>query len=821
MDSSTSLPTASTSTQRPPRPQFQRGRGRGGALRGRGERQRGRGGSSRGNGRQQHGQEHEISSPENGDNGTSKPLLLSPRIQPQQPGEPQQDGETAIDEQEAEVCFICASPVTHQSVAPCNHRTCHICSLRLRVLYKTNACAHCRTESPYVIFTDEPEKRYEDFTTDDFQKSDDTLGIKYEKNDIYEDTVLLLRYNCPEPTCDVACFGWPDLHRHVKTQHQKVMCDLCTRNKKVFTHEHELFTGNSLRKHERYGDDNPGAVDQSGFKGHPECGFCRQRFYGDDELYAHCRDRHERCHICDRQSQPGSRHQQYYLDYNALEIHFSKDHYLCPDKECLEKKFVVFESEMDLKGHQLEAHPNGLTKDARRDARRVDMSGFDYRNSHQQDQRTNRREGRGRGRGRDPNANDNAPLPSSSAQPLRRDQIAYQRQLAIHSAQNVSTRNFGGQLTRNDAVAARLDPSTSAPATVTAPREGSHTSPLPSQSQPSTTPASSLPNISSLDLSSSAPPANTAHLTPAERARLLRHAALTERAANLLGHSEPKLSTFRSRISAYKTGSITAQGLIDAFFALFECPTADLGTLIKELADAFEVPGKADDLRRAWNDWRAINEDYPSLPGSGVAENNMSAAGGKRILKLKSSTAQSSRSAVGRSGSWGSGAGFPALPKGTNTTRSKPAWLPMNPVPSSEARGSAQVKTPVSPAPRRAPAGGGAGGGGGGGGSVTGSGRTVGPGSDAFPALPAAQKPGMNISRPGYAGSPVKREGPGVGMRAWGPGSGFASGAATAPNGSGGDGGGGTGSAAALDGDFEEAGKKGKGKKKQTLIHWG
>lgn len=51
-----------------------------------------------------------------------------------------EDGEDV----EAEVCFICASPVVHQSVAPCNHRTCHICSLRLRALYKTKTCAHCR-----------------------------------------------------------------------------------------------------------------------------------------------------------------------------------------------------------------------------------------------------------------------------------------------------------------------------------------------------------------------------------------------------------------------------------------------------------------------------------------------------------------------------------------------------------------------------------------------------------------------------------------------------------------------------------------------------
>ena len=51
------------------------------------------------------------------------------------------------DDVEAEVCFICASTVVHNSVAPCNHRTCHICALRLRALYKTRACAHCRVSA--------------------------------------------------------------------------------------------------------------------------------------------------------------------------------------------------------------------------------------------------------------------------------------------------------------------------------------------------------------------------------------------------------------------------------------------------------------------------------------------------------------------------------------------------------------------------------------------------------------------------------------------------------------------------------------------------
>ena len=56
----------------------------------------------------------------------------------------QQGGVGPVTGEEVEVCFICASPIEHISIAPCNHQTCHICSLRLRALYKTRACAHCR-----------------------------------------------------------------------------------------------------------------------------------------------------------------------------------------------------------------------------------------------------------------------------------------------------------------------------------------------------------------------------------------------------------------------------------------------------------------------------------------------------------------------------------------------------------------------------------------------------------------------------------------------------------------------------------------------------
>ncbi len=51
------------------------------------------------------------------------------------------------EEGEGEICFICANPIIHRSIAPCNHITCHICALRMRALYKTKDCPHCRVSA--------------------------------------------------------------------------------------------------------------------------------------------------------------------------------------------------------------------------------------------------------------------------------------------------------------------------------------------------------------------------------------------------------------------------------------------------------------------------------------------------------------------------------------------------------------------------------------------------------------------------------------------------------------------------------------------------
>ncbi|KAI1814666.1 hypothetical protein GGS20DRAFT_547320 [Poronia punctata] len=723
-----------------------RGRGRG---RGRGnpnftgqsanprpQRQRGRGGSS------------SASAPST--NEQSRSLAAGPVVDPtpqtQSTRRAADDDDEEVDS-EAEICFICASPVVHQSVTPCNHRTCHICALRMRALYKNRECAHCRTVSPFVVFTDDAAKRYEDFTDRDVTSTDDNIGIRYTNEDIVGDTVLLLRYNCPDTSCDFAGLGWPDLHRHVRGVHEKKMCDLCTRNKKVFTHEHELFSDKELEKHMRHGDDKPGAVDQTGFKGHPSCGFCGSRFYDGDKLYEHCRNKHERCFLCDRQD---PREPHYYRDYNSLEKHFKNDHYPCSDRECLEKKFVVFGSEMDLKAHQLSEHGNSLSKDVRREARVVDLSGFEVRERYQQPRRgggsgrgrDGEQDGRGRGRGRDPNAE---PLPPSSAQPLRRDELALQRQMAIHSSQSVTSRTFGGQLS-----SAAPGPSASTSRAAQAP-------PRQSNASPAAAPAAELEGLRLTD----------PNLSPEERAQLMRHSAVIERASNLLHNDKAKIERFRSLISSFRQEKLTAAALVDALFTLFsDVSSTALGTLVREVADLYEDKTKGERLRKAWNDWRAINEDYPTLPSlSGMRGATTStsgwaaaAAGGPvattaapsqrhttRVLKLKNSTQQSRRSSVEHPAALFSG-GQPSrqtAPAPAATSSAFPSLPSTSGSASRSATGAlwgttTNTRTPNtrSAAPARL---------------AGGSNR-----EDAFPALPAAPKPTTTIF--GYGTGSVRRD---------------------------------------------------------------
>lgn len=365
------------------------------------------------------------------------------------------------------------------------------------------------------------------------------------------------------------------------------------------------------------------------------------------------------------------------------------------------------------------------------------MSGFQYRATHEQELGNSRRDerrregGRGRGRGRDPNAE---PLPASTAQPMSRAELAYQRQIEAQNSRSATGRAFGGQLTATptptEAFAARATASSAEPATVTAAR------PSPGTTNQVTN------NLGNLSLGTQ--PSTLSLSTPQEQARLLRHNAVTERAANMLRNDAAKLQDFRNQISSYRTSNISATQLIEGFFALFDTDSKEMGKLVKELADIFEIATKREALLKAWNDWKAINEDYPSLPGAAIGQalnGGPAAHGGSRVLKLKSSTAQSSRSSANRQASWSTASSsnpFPALPPAPSSRiGAKPGQTPW-------ASSSAASSARPSPLPSRT--------------MSSANVNNKASLADAFPALPAASKPTSTIFSPGYTGMGLRRD---------------------------------------------------------------
>ncbi|ODV63499.1 E3 ubiquitin-protein ligase HEL2 ASCRUDRAFT_67596 [Ascoidea rubescens DSM 1968] len=249
---------------------------------------------------------------------------------------------------ESDICIICANKIECAALSACNHITCHVCTLRQRALYKKKACIVCRTENEFVIFCDELDKDIDDFSNTEPVYKDDTLGINFYSLNAYNKTIELLKHRCPVKDCAKEYNTIYGLNDHTKNDHEKFYCLICAKYKHAFTSELKLYTYNQLRKHKKFGD-------EQGFTGHPTCQFCvKFNFYSEDELNVHLREKHEKCQLCE---QIGITKPQYFLNYNTLYQHFSKDHYVCTVPKCIEDKFIAFSNDIDLKAHIIKDHP--------------------------------------------------------------------------------------------------------------------------------------------------------------------------------------------------------------------------------------------------------------------------------------------------------------------------------------------------------------------------------------------------------------------------------------------------------------------------------
>uniref|UniRef100_V5EZI6 RING-type E3 ubiquitin transferase n=1 Tax=Kalmanozyma brasiliensis (strain GHG001) TaxID=1365824 RepID=V5EZI6_KALBG len=503
------------------------------------------------------------------------------------PTEPQSNTVDDDDDElppEGELCFICADPIKLTSVAPCDHRTCHICALRLRVLYKKDECTFCKTKIERLIFTSSTTKPFADFKPSDIPYTDKKLPISFETKEALEETVLLLRFNCPDPNCEVACTGWKDFKAHVRREHNRLVCQLCITNKKIFAHEHTLHTEQSLAAHEK--------------AEHRLCEYDRLLFYSDDELFAHMRDKHEQCHICKARGSEEERWK-YYRDYDMLEKHFRKDHWLCENKTCLDEKFQVFENEMDFKAHQLDRHGNELSTREKREALRIEAN-FSYDDGGVESSRS----GANRGAGKKSKGRANGATEADAA-PQNRDVLGVS---ALASRSHVPGAGPANHASRRAMFGSGL------------------TTPAPPQG-----------------VSADRPRTVTDSRSIEER-----HQAYMDKVSSTL-QSESRITSFRHSVRVFKNGESSARDLISTIHSLVG-EMDDCAPLVNGLMDLLDDANKSKALSDAWNGYRIERTQFPSLtpassstvgltPGTGYAG---AGARGTNLRSIKRSSAASS-----------------------------------------------------------------------------------------------------------------------------------------------------------------------------------
>ncbi|GAB2282126.1 hypothetical protein Dimus_016682 [Dionaea muscipula] len=310
-------------------------------------------------------------------------------------------------------CAVCADTLEWVACGPCGHRdVCSTCVARLRFICDDNRCCICKSECNVVFVTKalgDYTRMISDFSTlpsvvregkfGSYWYHEDTQAF-FDDMDQYKMIKAMCRLSCS--VCEKAEENTDGFQRrrrfrnidqlkgHLFHQHKLHMCNLCLEGRKVFICEQKLYNRTQLDQHIRTGDSEVDGTEteRGGFTGHPLCDFCRFPFYGDNELYTHMSTEHYTCHICQRQH-PGQ--YEYYRNYDDLETHFRKDHFLCEDETCLAKKFIVFQSDTELKRHNALEHGGRMSRSKRNAVLQIPTS-FRYRSGNESGNR------RGRGR---------------------------------------------------------------------------------------------------------------------------------------------------------------------------------------------------------------------------------------------------------------------------------------------------------------------------------------------------------------------------------------------------------------------------------------
>ncbi|KAI8966967.1 hypothetical protein BDF20DRAFT_903490 [Mycotypha africana] len=555
------------------------------------------------------------------------------------------------EEEEEELCFICTEPITIYAVSSCDHRTCHKCALRLRALYETKNCAYCKSEQSVVIFTKDAHKAFDSYDQErDTPFFNKKLNIKFETQSMYKEAMHMMDYNCPiqrleegnKASCQQVCQNWNELKQHVIKEHQMNLCDLCTRFKKIFPFEHTLYTPSQLLTHYKEGDKSFLPEDETGFSGHPECGFCKKRYFSDDELFIHCRDSHEQCFLCVKMH--GRRHE-YYANYDELEQHFRTEHHLCLYKSCLEKKFVVFGTDIDLKAHEVEVHGG---------SRQLDLNLFQY------DSVRNQRHG-GKGKGKAKATISDQEVSSSSGRGSPRSfEVRDIRPQGSGNSSNIvsnrSTEEFPAINNKEKKVekprvvpgASGLKKSKGKGKAIQKPAGFGALS-----SDPQPVDFDRNPTYDdTLSLSSTSSSPSSAASSAADNLTVAQHQAFLSKVGVML-QTKAKVAEFKSLTKAYRNSSMSCEDYVQQIILLTNQNVEHTAKILKGVENLMDKEEKKAEIVRVWRNKQTAMSHFPALEVKDKPLASISKPP-SRVLVIKGPTNRQTRKAIVGASSSGS-----------------------------------------------------------------------------------------------------------------------------------------------------------------------
>ena len=260
-----------------------------------------------------------------------------------------------------EMCLICCDPLVYVALAPCNHAlVCSTCVIRQAPFFtKTELFSLCKATTDRIIVTsDRTRMTWESWS--DFIFGDQCGGrlVAYDQCDAFYDShdgehlsaiKHLLGFSCGLCSSEAGnCRSLVQLRGHLMGKHKRMLCSVCVEAGRKFISEMPRFSKSQLERHNSRGDPAEDYVGIHCATFVAQSAFLTMRPippWWISTINAMCARRWVMAIVFSK-------------DYAMLDRHFGRKHFKCEQPECLEKRFVVFRSEIDLQGHMASHHPN-------------------------------------------------------------------------------------------------------------------------------------------------------------------------------------------------------------------------------------------------------------------------------------------------------------------------------------------------------------------------------------------------------------------------------------------------------------------------------